>query len=234
MKKLSVPCVSAVLAVAMATSIAYAQRGPSAAPNYDAFYEPGPDSLVRRGVPKGKVAGPFKLPSDVFPGVAHDYWVYVPAQYDGKTEVSLMVFNDGATYMQPDGYYRAVNVLDNLMYRRELPVMIAAFIDPGKFTKDGRSNRQAEYDPVNNRYSRVIVGELLPKLYAEYRITRDPERHGIGGWSLAPLRRSRWRGNGPISSARCSAASAPTSTSPAGTSTPKRSWRASANRSASS
>jgi len=97
MKKRSVPCVSAVLAVALATSIVYAQRGPAAQPNYDAFYEPGPDSLVRRGVPKGKVTGPFKLPSEVFPGVAHDYWVYVPAQYDGKTEVSLMVFNDGAT-----------------------------------------------------------------------------------------------------------------------------------------
>jgi hypothetical protein len=34
-----------------------------------------------------------------------------------------MVFNDGASYLQPDGYYRAVNVLDNLIYRGELPVM---------------------------------------------------------------------------------------------------------------
>jgi hypothetical protein len=120
MKKLSVPCVSAVLTVvmttSMATSIATAQRGPSAAPNYDAFYEPGPDSLVRRGVPKGKVAGPFTLPSEVFPGVAHDYWVYVPAQYDGKTEVSLMVFNDDATYMQPDGwFYQNVRLKDALV-----------------------------------------------------------------------------------------------------------------------
>jgi enterochelin esterase family protein len=56
--------------------------------------------------------------------------VYVPAQYDGTTEVSLMVFNDGPTYAQPDGYYRAVNVLDNLIHRGELPVMIAAFIAP--------------------------------------------------------------------------------------------------------
>jgi enterochelin esterase family protein len=98
-----------------------------------------------------------------------------------------MVFNDGATYTQPDGYYRAVNVLDNLIYRGELPVMIAAFIDPGKFTKDGASNRQAEYDPPDGRYSRVIVDELLPRLYAEYRITRDPERHAIAGWSSGAI-----------------------------------------------
>jgi len=186
MKKHTARCVIAVVLVALTASIANAQRGP-AAPNYDAFYELGPDSLVRRGVPKGKIAGPFTQPSEAFPGVAHDYWVYVPAQYDGKTEVSLMVFNDGATYMQPDGYYRAVNVLDNLIHRGELPVMIAAFIDPGKFTADGRSNRQAEYDPVTDRYSRVVVGELLPKLYAEYRISRDPDRHGIAGWSSGAI-----------------------------------------------
>ena len=181
--------VAALVALAIAASIglAQAQRRPPAPPNFDAFYELGPDSLIRRGVPKGTVKGPVTLPSQVYAGVAHDYWVYVPAQYDGKTEVSLMVFNDGATYMQPDGYYRAVNVLDNLIYRGELPAMIAAFIDPGKFTKDGASNRQAEYDPPDARYSRVIVDELLPRLYAEYRITRDPERHAIAGWSSGAI-----------------------------------------------
>jgi enterochelin esterase family protein len=180
---------AAALAAAIAgtTAVAQGQRRAPAPPNFDAFYELGPDSLIRRGVPKGKVIGPVALPSEAYPGVAHDYWVYVPAQYDGKTEVSLMVFNDGATYVQPDGYYRAVNVLDNLIYRGELPPMIAAFIDPGKFTSNGASNRQAEYDPPDARYSRVIVDELLPRLYAGYRISRDPERHAIGGWSSGAI-----------------------------------------------
>jgi enterochelin esterase family protein len=168
-------------------SPASAQRGPRPEPNFDAFYELGPDSLIRRGVPKGEVRGPFTLPTAVYPGVEHEYWVYVPAQYDGKTEVSLMVFNDGASYLQPDGYYRAINVLDNLIYRGELPVMIAAFIDPGKLAADGSSVRQEQYDPVNDRYSRVIVDELLPRLYADYEISRDPERHGIGGWSSGAI-----------------------------------------------
>ena len=101
--------VTAVVALVLIASTGFAQgpRRPAAPPNFDAFYELGPDSLIRRGVPKGTFKGPITLPSQVYPGVAHDYWVYVPAQYDGKTEVSLMVFNDGATYMQPDGYYRA-------------------------------------------------------------------------------------------------------------------------------
>src|SRR5690606_17365348 len=75
-----------VIAVA-AVGSADAQRRPPTPPSYDAFYELGPDSLVRRGVPKGKVEGPFKLPTEVFPGTQHDYWIYVPAQYDGETEV---------------------------------------------------------------------------------------------------------------------------------------------------
>ena len=75
----------------------------------------------------------------------------------------------------------------NLIYRRELPVMVAAFIDPGKFAADGKSNRQAEYDPIDDRYSRVIIDELLPRLYAEYRISHDPDRHGIAGWSSGAI-----------------------------------------------
>jgi enterochelin esterase family protein len=175
-----------VLAVG-AVGVADAQRGRSGGTDYDAFYELGPDSLVRRGVPKGEVVGPITLASDAFPGTERDYWVYVPAQYDGATEVSLMVFNDGATYLQPDGYYRAVNVLDNLIHRGEIPVMIAAFVDPGTFTADGRSNRQEEYDSLDDRYARVIVDGLLPRLHADYRISRDPARHGIAGWSSGAI-----------------------------------------------
>jgi enterochelin esterase-like enzyme len=167
---------------------AHAQPGPGrAAPDFDAFYELGPDSLVRRGVPKGEVTGPLTLATDVYPGVVHDYWVYVPAQYDGESDVSLMVFNDGATYMQPDGYYRAVNVLDNLIWRGELPVMIAVFLDPGRLAADGSSVRQQQYDPPDDRFSQVIVDELLPRIYEDYRVSRDPERHGIAGWSSGAI-----------------------------------------------
>ena len=40
------------LVIAASTGFAHAQRRPAAAPNFDAFYELGPDSLIRRGVPK--------------------------------------------------------------------------------------------------------------------------------------------------------------------------------------
>jgi hypothetical protein len=51
--------VTSVLALIVAASagFAHAQGRAPAAPNFDAFYELGPDSLIRRGVPKGTVTG---------------------------------------------------------------------------------------------------------------------------------------------------------------------------------
>ena len=183
-----VPALALVIAAGALSGTANAQGfGPPRQPDYDAFYELGPDSLVRRGVPKGEILGPFSLETDIYPGAAQDYWIYVPAQYDGETEVSLMLFNDGPVYMQPDGYYRAVNVLDNLIYRGDIPVMIAAFVDPASMIADGRSIRQQQYDLLNDDYARLIVDHLLPRLYADYNISRDPDRHGFAGWSSGAI-----------------------------------------------
>ena len=59
------------------------------APNPGSQYRLGPDSLPQDGVPKGEIRGPFTLPSQVFPGTQHTYWVYVPAQYDPAVPAAL-------------------------------------------------------------------------------------------------------------------------------------------------
>src|SRR6476661_7150647 len=109
--------------------------GQAAAPpaplNPDIHYQLGPDSLPQDGVPKGAMRGPFTLPSEAYPGTQHTYWVYVPQQYDPKVPASLMIFNDGQAFNNEAGDIRAHNMLDNLIYRHELPVMIAVFINPG-------------------------------------------------------------------------------------------------------
>ena len=167
------------------------------APNPDAFYKLGPDSLEQEGVPKGTLRGPFTLPSNVYEGTQHTYWVYVPAQFDPKTPASLMIFNDGQAFIAPAGNLRAHNVLDNLIYRREIPVMIGVFINPGRRPDqpeptpqnwgDRDTNRPTEYNSLDDRYARVIVDELLPALYKEYNISKDPEHHGIGGASSGAI-----------------------------------------------
>jgi enterochelin esterase family protein len=89
-------------------------------PGPDSQYRLGPDSLPQEGVPKGEIRGPFTLPCEAYPGTQHTYWVYVPAQYDPKVPAALMVFQDGQAFMNPTGDVRAQNVMDNLIYRREI------------------------------------------------------------------------------------------------------------------
>jgi enterochelin esterase family protein len=166
-------------------------------PNTDVHYQLGPDSFPRDGVPKGEVRGPFALPSEAYPGTQHTYWVYVPSQYNSSVPASLMIFNDGQAFKYMDGDVRAPNVLDNLIYRREIPVMIAVFINPGRRPDqpeptpsnwgDRDTNRPAEYNSLDDKYARVIVDELMPVLYKEYNISKDSERHGIGGASSGAI-----------------------------------------------
>src|SRR5690606_32553591 len=93
-----------------------------AGPDMNRFYTLGPDSLERGGVPKGELGGPCYLPnSPNYPGTQHTYWVHVPAQYDPAVETDLMIFQDGQAFIDMNGSGRVPNVMDNLIYRRELP-----------------------------------------------------------------------------------------------------------------
>jgi enterochelin esterase-like enzyme len=180
-----------------ATGPATSTPAVSQSPDPDAFYHLGPDSLPQEGVPRGEIRGPFTLVSSAYPGTQHTYWVYVPAQYDPAISASLMIYNDGQAFMNPDGDMRAQNVMDNLIFRRELPVMIGIFINPGRRPDqpepnasewgDRDTNRPTEYNSLDDKYARVIVDELMPVLYREYNISKDPERHGIGGSSSGAI-----------------------------------------------
>jgi enterochelin esterase family protein len=168
-----------------------------AGPDMNALYQIGPDSLARDGVPKGEIKGPFVIKSDAYPGTQHTYWLHVPAQYDPAVPASLMIFQDGQAFKDMEGVIRAPNVLDNLIYRREIPVMITVFINPGRTPEqpeptpaewgDRTTNRPEEYNSLNDKYARVVVDELLPVLYKDYNISRDADRHGIGGASSGAI-----------------------------------------------
>jgi enterochelin esterase-like enzyme len=181
-----------VICAVLLASAALAQ-----APNPDSQYRLGPDSLPQDGVPKGQIRGPFTLPSQVYAGTQHTYWVYVPAQYNPAKPVSLMIFNDGQAFMAAEGDLRAQNVMDNLIYRREIPVMIGVFINPGRRPDqpepnprewgDRTTNRPTEYNTLGDAYPRVIVDELMPALRKDYNISSDPNQHGIGGASSGAI-----------------------------------------------
>ena len=104
-----------------------------------------------------------------------------------------MIFNDGQAMMAPEGDVRAQNVLDNLIWRREIPAMIVVFINPGKTPEqpepvpsnwgDRTTNRPIEYNVPDDKYPRVIVDELMPVITKQYNISTDPDMHGIAGAS---------------------------------------------------
>jgi enterochelin esterase family protein len=101
------------------TNVLAQGRGGRGTPNSnDLFYTLGPDSRPREGVPKGKFTEAKVIPSSVFPGTQHTYWVYVPAQYDPAQPTAVMIFNDGQAMKAEPGDVQAQNVLDNLIFRR--------------------------------------------------------------------------------------------------------------------
>ncbi|MEO6244323.1 MAG: alpha/beta hydrolase-fold protein, partial [Opitutaceae bacterium] len=167
-----------------------------AAPTDD-VYKHGPDSLPQPGVPQGKVSDWVQLPSEAYPGTLHDYCIYVPAQYDAATPASLMIFQDGQAFLRPMGDYRVSTVFDNLIYRREMPVTIAVFINPGRKPEqpvasasdwgDKSTNRPQEYNALDDKYARVIVDELLPVLNRQFNVSKNPNDRAIGGASSGAI-----------------------------------------------
>lgn len=177
-------CISLVAGVALAQSP-------------DDAYRLGPDSEPHDGVPRGKVVGPLTLASEVYPGTTRHYWVYVPAQYDPAEPACLMVFQDGHAFVRADGDYRIPLVFDNLIHRREMPVTLGVFINPGHTADqpeaspadwgDRTTNRRVEYNALDDTYSRMIVDELLPALEQDYAISGDPECRAIAGASSGAI-----------------------------------------------
>jgi enterochelin esterase-like enzyme len=182
-----------VASIALAQATGQSPRGP----NPDSQYRLGPDSVPQEGVPRGEIRGPYTLPSRVYPGTQHTYWVYVPAQYDPAVPAALMVYQDGQAFKDENGDMRAQNVMDNLIHRREIPVMIGVFINPGRRPDqpepnprnwgDRDTNRPTEYNSLDDRYARVITEELMPALRKDFNISNDPEMHGIGGSSSGAI-----------------------------------------------
>ena len=119
-----------------------------------------------------------------------NWWIYVPAQYDGETPAALMVFQDGAAYLNETGSVRVPVVFDNLIYTGDIPVTIGGvFVNPGRFiggNPDGPArNRSTEYDTLSDQYARFLLDEIIPEVRETYRITDNPD-----GWAISGINSS--------------------------------------------
>ncbi len=100
-----------------------------------------------------------------------------------------MVFQDGHSYVNPKGEFRIPTVLDNLIAAKEIPPMIAIFIDPGHKgdskpeTPWKSNNRSFEYDTLSADYAKFLLDEILPLIEKSHALTKSPELRAICGTS---------------------------------------------------
>jgi len=150
-------------------------------------YKLGPDSQRQDGVPEGTVT---KHPwtSRVFTGTERDYWVYVPKQYDAAVPACVMVFQDGGNYVDANKDFRIPIVFDNLIHKKEMPVTIGIFINPGvvpaaSADEKPRQNRSFEYDSPTDQYAQFLLKEILPEVAKSYKLTSNAQERAICGIS---------------------------------------------------
>lgn len=121
----------------------------------------------------------------VYPGVARDYAVYTPANLDPAKPASLLVFQDGRFYTEPEKF-RAPSVIDALIASGAIPPTVAVFVQPGDLPgnpEQSRGNRSVEYDTLGPAYVTFLLDELLPEALAGLNVSTDPAQRAICGMS---------------------------------------------------
>ena len=142
--------------------------------------------------PKGEVTKYSFDKSKIFPGTVRDYWIYVPRQYDPAKPACLYVCQDGVQYKAPQ-------VFDELIHKKEMPVTIGVFVTPGRVKAPNgqamdRFNRSYEYDGLGDNYVRFLLEELLPEVETKktadgrpIRLSRDGNDRCIAGASSGAI-----------------------------------------------
>ena len=138
-----------------------------------------PDCYAKPGVPQGKLSEKIVHTSKLYDGMQSDYWIYAPAQYDAATPAAVMVWQDGQGHINRDSATKTLNVVDNLIEQKKIPVTIQVFISPGKIGE--RAMRSVLYDTVTDKYARFVMNEILRDVSAKYNLRKDGYSRAIAG-----------------------------------------------------
>lgn len=182
---------SLLVAITANVPSAPAQNPKRLTPQPQIRYELTADSQTQAGVPQGKLEGPHLFQSKIIANTIRRYWVYIPAQYDGSKPAAVLVFQDGARAINPQGVLRVPQVLDNLIAKKQIPVTVGIFITPGQrgdtfpdtIGTGNPNNRDREYDVLTSDYVRMLTDEILPAVGEKVKLSADPADRAIGGAS---------------------------------------------------
>ena len=151
-------------------------------------------ALISSAFAAGKLTQHQFSDSKIFPGSQRDYWVYVPTEYVSAKPACLMIFQDGAGFVNQPGKEGYVpDVIDSLIASGDMPVTIGLFINPGLVPvpsgrKDAqpRLNRSLEYDRLGPNYANFLIQEMIP-LLKDYNISSDPDDRALCGASSGAI-----------------------------------------------
>ena len=120
--------------------------------------------------------------SRVYPGVTHDYWVYVPPEVDNARPACAMVFQDGWQYVDPKGPVNAPAVMDDLIAAKDIPRTVGVFVNPA-MRNEPWDERAAQYVPLDDTYARFLLDEMLPRVAEQVPLTDEASERAICGFS---------------------------------------------------
>ena len=108
--------------------------------------------------------------------------VYVPASYNKKKPLPLLVTHDGPKMGEPD--LTLPRILDNLIAQKRVPAMAVVMIQNGGGDAQGHQ-RGLEYDTMSGRFAQFIETEVLPAVERnlQIRLTKDPDDRAAMGCS---------------------------------------------------
>ena len=158
-------------------------------PPGDIHYNPCKEAYPRPGTPEGAVVSfPAWDGAKVFPGTVRDVSVYTTPGLSRSQAASLLVCQDGAFYLAPNGPVRATKVLDVLFAKGEIGPTVAVFVNPGKRVGSDEPTdvqRSFEYDSMTPDYGRFLLEDLLPFVANSVDVTLsdDPARRIMCGIS---------------------------------------------------
>jgi sugar lactone lactonase YvrE/enterochelin esterase-like enzyme len=147
---------------------------------------------AQQDIPKGEITQHTFDKSKIFPGTTRTYWLYVPKQYDPAKPACVHVNQDGKQFNAPA-------VFDELIHKKEIPVIIGVFVTPGVVKAPtnkelDRFNRSFEYDGLGDSYARFLLDELLPDVEKQtttdgrpIRLSKDGNDRSIAGSSSGAI-----------------------------------------------
>jgi len=112
--------------------------------------------------------------------------IYLPARFRRTRRYPLLIIHDGSDFLRYGGLQV---VLDNLIYRLEIPDMIVAFTDP--------VDRLKEYAHCD-AHARYLTEELVPHLSSVYPLRPNPADRALMGASFGAVASlsAAWRSPG--------------------------------------